>query len=206
MSHWVVLTLIALAATPRASSEDKPAARPAPAAAPAAGADFRIGPEDILTVSVWQNTDLTRTVPVRPDGKISLPLLNDLQAAGLTPMELRDVIKGKLVEFAPSAEVSVIVAEVQSFKVTVMGRVQKPDRYRLGSPTTVLDVLGLAGGFQDYADLERIQVLRPEPFASQGRSPGSAFKRLLFNYKRLITTGGESGNFWLQSGDIVVVP
>jgi polysaccharide biosynthesis/export protein len=196
-----LIALTALLSLPGAwlGAEDKKLpARPGP--------EYRIGPEDTLTVSVWQNAELTRTVPVRPDGKISLPLLNDIQAAGLTPMELRDQIKTRLADFAPATEVSVIVGEVQSFKVTVMGKVLKPDRYRLGSPTTVLDILGLAGGFQEYANEEKILILRPEPLAGQGRNATQTFKRMYFNYKRLVTTGGEGENFALQSGDIVVVP
>jgi polysaccharide export outer membrane protein len=167
---------------------------------------YRIGPEDSLAIAVWQNQDLTRTVPVRPDGQISLPLVNDVQAAGLTPMELRDVLKEKLAEYAPGAEISVIVAEVNSFKVSVMGKVQRPDRYLLKGPTTVLDVLALAGGFQDFANQERVVVLRPEPFFVQGKPSGQTFRRLYMNYKKVIGAGGETENFALQPGDIVVVP
>src|SRR5207247_7846788 len=103
------------------------------AAAPASGprsepaheqGDYRIGPEDVLDISVWNNTALSRVVPVRPDGKISLPLLNDVQAAGLTPIELRDDLNKRLVEFIPTPEVSVVVREVHSFKVSVLGQVK----------------------------------------------------------------------------------
>jgi polysaccharide export outer membrane protein len=167
---------------------------------------YRIGPEDNLIVSVWQNEDLSRAVPVRPDGKISLPLVNDVQAAGLTPMELRDQLKEKLAEYAPGAEISVLVSEVRSFKVSVLGKVQKPDRYLLRSPTTVLDAIALAGGFQEFANAERIVVLRPEPFFVQGRPSGQTFKRLHLNYRKVITAGGETDNFALEPGDIVVVP
>jgi polysaccharide export outer membrane protein len=155
---------------------------------------------------VWQNEDLTRTVPVRPDGKISLPLVNDVQVAGLTAMEVRELLKERLAEYAPGAEISVIVAEVNSFKVSVMGKVQRPDRYLLKGPTTVLDVLALAGGFQDFANEEKVVVLRPEPFFVQGRQAGQTFRRLYLNYKKVIAAGGETENFALQPGDIVVVP
>ena len=200
-----------------ASGADDPPKTPAAAAsaaeavpsAQAAGVDpsqYRIGPEDTLAIAVWQNTDLTRTVPVRPDGHISLPLVNDVQASGLTPMELRDVLKEKLAEYAPGAEISVIVAEVNSFKVSVMGKVQRPDRYLLKGPTTVLDVLALAGGFQDFANQEKVVVLRPEPFFVQGRQAGQTFRRIYVNYKKVIAAGGETENFTLEPGDIVVVP
>lgn len=169
-------------------------------------AAYRIGPEDSLQISVWQNADLTRTVPVRPDGKISLPLVHDVQAAGLTPLELRDHLREKLAEYAPGAEISVIVDEVRSFKVSVVGKVQRPDRYILRSPTTVLDALALAGGFQEFANGERIVVLRPQPFFVQGRPVGQTFKRLYLNYRKVIAAGGETENFALQPGDIVVVP
>jgi polysaccharide export outer membrane protein len=189
-------------------------ASPAPeSAAPAArvpaepdALEYRIGPEDTLQITVWQNADLSRVVPVRPDGKISLPLINDVQAAGLTPLQLRDSVKQKLAEYAPDAEVSVIVGEVQSFKVAILGKVQRPDRYKLRGPTTVLDALALAGGFQEYADTNSIVVLRPEPFFVQGRQPGKTFRRLPFDYRRVITVGGETSNFSLQPGDIIVVP
>ncbi|HEY7508900.1 MAG TPA: polysaccharide biosynthesis/export family protein [Vicinamibacteria bacterium] len=174
-------------------------------AAGAASSEYRIGPEDVLHVIVWQNTDLTRVVPVRPDGRISLPLVNDVQAAGLTPMQLREVLKEKLADYVAAAEISVIVAEVQSFSVSVLGKVQSPGRYKLKSPTSVLDVLALAGGFQEFADTDRIVILRPQAAADGKAAPG-AFKRLSFNYKRVITAGGESENLALQPGDIVVVP
>jgi polysaccharide export outer membrane protein len=175
-------------------------------AAEADPSTYRIGPEDTLDIAVWQNEDLTRRVPVRPDGKISLPLVNDVEAAGLTPAELRDVLKERLAEYAPGAEISVIVAEVNSFKVSVMGKVQRPDRYVLKGPTTVLDVLALAGGFQDFANEEKVVVLRPEPFFVQGRQAGQTFRRFYLNYKRVVAAGGETENFALRPGDIVVVP
>jgi polysaccharide biosynthesis/export protein len=189
---------------PAPAPQTKPS--PGPASAGVDPSTYKIGPEDTLAIAVWQNNDLTRTVPVRPDGKISLPLVNDVQAAGLTPMELRDLLKEKLAEYAPGAEISVIVSEVNSFKVSVMGKVQRPDRYLLKGPTTVLDVLALAGGFQDFANQERVVVLRPEPFFVQGKPSGQTFRRFYLNYKKVIAAGGETDNFALQPGDIVVVP
>jgi polysaccharide biosynthesis/export protein len=180
---------------------------PAPTPAPEPQADeYRIGPEDVLQITVWQNAELSRTLPVRPDGKISLPLVNDVQAAGLTPMQLRDSLKQKLAEYVPAAEISVIVGEVQSFNVSLIGKVQRANRYKLKTPTTVLDLLALAGGFADFADPDRIVVLRPEPLPEQGRRAGQTYKRIPFNYKKVISAGGESENVLLQPGDIVVVP
>src|SRR5438045_8210075 len=95
--------------------------------------EFQIGPEDVLDISVWKNPELSRTVPVRPDGKVSLPLVNDIQAEGLTPIDLRDQVTAKLAEFIPAPEVSVIVREVHSRKVTVAGAVKRPGRYEFKS-------------------------------------------------------------------------
>jgi len=188
-----------------ASAAEQSAPAPAPTPEPEAN-EYRIGPEDVLQITVWQNAELSRILPVRPDGKISLPLVNDVQAAGLTPMQLRDALKQKLAEYAPAAEISVIVGEVQSFNVSLIGKVQRANRYKLKTPTTVLDLLALAGGFAEFADPDRIVVLRPEPLIVPGRRTGQAYKRIQFNYKKVISAGGESDNVLLQPGDIVVVP
>ena len=191
-----------LGAAPGLAQTPAPAP-PAAAAAPGAGngavdpKEYRIGPEDVLQVSIWKNEAMSRTVPVRPDGKITLPLLNDVQAAGLTPMEFREVLIKQLTDYMPAPEVSVIVVEPRSFKVSVMGEVPKPGRYELRSRTTVLDVLALAGGLNQFASRAKIVVLRPD---------GSTQKRLPFNYNKAVSAGGEQENFYLQAGDIVVVP
>jgi len=159
--------------------------------------EYRIGPEDALQIVVWKNDAMSRTVPVRPDGMISLPLLNDMKAAGLTPMELRDLLIKKLTEYMPAPEVSVILTDVRSFKVSVIGEVAKPARYELKSWTTVLDVLALAGGLNQFATRSRIVILRPN---------GKAMTRIPFNYNKVIAAGGEHENFYLQNGDIILVP
>ena len=155
---------------------------------------YRIGPEDLLQISVWKNEAMTRAALVRPDGKISLPLVNDVQAAGLTALELREVLTGKLKEYIPSPEVSVIVTDVRSLKVSVIGEVARPGRYDLKSWTTVLDVLAIAGGFTQFASRSRIVILTPD---------GKTMKRIPFNYNRV---AGEQENFYLRNGDIVLVP
>ena len=159
--------------------------------------EYRIGPEDTLLVSVWKNDAISKTVPVRPDGMVSLPFLHEVRAAGLTPLELRDIIVKKLAEYIPNPEVSVIVTDVRSFKVSVIGEVAKPARYELKSRTTVLDVLALAGGLNEFAARTRIVILRTD---------GKVMKRILFNYNKVIATGGERDNLYLQPGDVVVVP
>ncbi len=159
--------------------------------------DYRIGPEDVLDIAVWNNTAISRTVPVRPDGKISLPLLNDVQAAGLTPMQLRDVLIKKLAEYIPTPELSVIVREVHSFKVSVIGEVKMPGRHELKSRATVLDALALAQGLGEFAARGRIVILRPD---------GNNLKRIPFNYNKVVSADGELESFMLQPGDIIVVP
>ena len=155
---------------------------------------YRIGPEDQLHISVWKNEAMTRAALVRPDGKISLPLVNDVQAAGLTAHELRDLLTVKLKDFMPSPEVSVIVTDVRSLKVSVMGEVARPGRYDLKSWTTVLDVLAMAGGFTQFASRSKIVILTPD---------GKSMKRIPFNYNNV---AGEQENFYLRNGDIVLVP
>jgi len=158
---------------------------------------YKIGPDDVLDVIVWNNPAVSRAVPVRPDGKISLPLLNDVPVAGLTPMQLRDALTKKLAEFMPTPEVSVIVREVRSFNISVVGEIRNPGRYELRGRTTVLDALARSGPFSDFASRGRIFVLRPN---------GTAVKRIPFNYGKALAADSEHENFVLQPGDIVVVP
>jgi polysaccharide export outer membrane protein len=153
---------------------------------------YRIGAEDVLQVAVWKNETMSRTVPVRPDGMISLPLLNEIRAAGLTPAELRDVLLEKLTEYMPTPEVAVIVTEVRSYKVSVMGEVRKPAQYELRSWTTVLDALAMAGGFTELAARNRIVILR------------RGGQRILFNYNRVAS--GDEQSIHLRPGDVVLVP
>ncbi len=197
-----VLLFTGLAVAQQAPAQAKAAAAPAakqPAPAPTTSLEqYRIGPEDMISVTVWKNDAMSRTVPVRPDGMISLPLLDDVKAAGMTAMELRDVIAKRLVEYMPAPEVSVIVNDVRSFKVSVMGEVVRPARYELKSVTTVLDVLAQAGGFNQFANRSKIVILRP--------NGGKGMTRIPFNYNKVIASGGEDENFYLQSGDIVLVP
>jgi polysaccharide export outer membrane protein len=187
--------LIALTLASAALAQTPARSAPAPAKDGMALDDYRIGPEDVLAISVWKNDAMSRVVPVRPDGMVSLPLLDDVRAAGLTPMQLREHIAQKLTEFVPAPSVSVIVNDVKSFKVAVIGEVLRPARYDLKSRTTVLDVLALAGGFNQFASRTRLVVLRTEG-AKQSRVP--------VNYNRVIS--GEEENLALKPGDIVIVP
>src|SRR5262249_25543438 len=151
--------------------------------------------EDMLQILVWRNEALTYAVPVRPDGMISLPLVDEVRAAGLTPIELRDMLVKKLSDFIPSPEVVVIVNDVRSYKVSVIGEVAHPGRFDLKSWTTVLDVLAQAGGFNQFAARSRVVILRRD---------GKAVKRIPFNYGRV--AGGEDENVYVEPNDIVLVP
>lgn len=156
---------------------------------------YRIGPEDMLQISVWKNETMSHAVPVRPDGKISLPLLNDVQAGGFTALELREILTKKLAEYMPNPEVAVIVTDVRSYKVSVVGEVARPGRYDLKTWTTVLDVLAMAGGFTQFASRSRILILQPD---------GKGMKRIPFNYNKVV--GGEQENFYVRNGDVIMVP
>jgi polysaccharide export outer membrane protein len=169
--------------------------------------DYVIGPEDVLDIAVWDNKEISRTVPVRADGKISLPLLNDVTAAGLTPMQLRERLMIALAPFMPEPTVSVIVREIHSFKVTVIGEVKSPGRYEEKSRSTVLDLLAIAGGLTEYAARGRIVVFRREGDGT--RELPFAFDKLTSGTAKTGSPGRNNGvqhNFDVQPGDIVLVP
>lgn len=194
----------ALLLTSAAAAQDAgPAAEPPAAAAvsstaakavdPAVGdtsRDYRIGPEDVLEVWVFDQRDLTRTVPVRPDGKISLPFVNDIVAAGRTTSELRDIITERLRKFVTTPEVSVMVREVNSCKVSVNGDVRMPGQYEINANSTVLEMLSRAQGFTDYANRKDIVILRNG-------------QRLKFNFDRV--KDGNDPDVPAQCGDIIIV-
>jgi polysaccharide biosynthesis/export protein len=188
------LALVSDAGAQQASTKGAVVVPAAPVTVPS---DYVIGAEDMLQISVWKNESLSRQLPVRPDGKVSMPLLHDVQAAGLTPMQLRDKIAAALAEFMPNPEVSVTVLEVRSYRVSVLGEVQKPGVLQLKAPTTVLEAIALAGGFRDFASPSKIVIFR--------KDEGGQTQRLRFNYNRAVGAGGEE-NVALRSGDVVVVP
>jgi polysaccharide biosynthesis/export protein len=167
--------------------------------APAATGDptYKIGAQDVLRIDVWREDQLTRTVPVRPDGKITLPLLNDVQAVGLTPMELAGVIRDELKKYITNPQVTVSVSEINSRRIYVNGEVNKSGAYQLLPHMTVLQALSGSGGFTAFARIKSIYVLRNEN--------GKAI-RIPFNYKEAITGKNLAQNIELQPGDVVVVP
>lgn len=157
---------------------------------------YLIGAEDVLLISVWKEPDLTATLPVRPDGKISLPLLNDVQAAGLTPMQLATSITEKLRKFVGDPRVTVVVTQVNSKRVYVTGEVQHTGAIQLVPDMTVLQALSTAG-FTQFANTKGIYVLRTENGQSQ---------KIPVNYKRLLRGQDMKQNLILQPGDTIVVP
>lgn len=160
--------------------------------------DYIIGPGDVLQITVWKNETLSRTVPVRPDGKISMPLLHDVHAAGLTAMQLRDKIATALGEFMPNPEVAVSVTDVRSMRVSILGEVSKPGVLELRGETTILEAIAMAGGFKDFASPSKITILRID---ENGKT-----KRIRFNYNRAVSSASDEENVLLRSGDVVVVP
>lgn len=160
-------------------------------------ADYLLGPEDVLDVLVWKNADLSRTVSVRPDGKISLPLIGDVQAAGLTSSQLRSGIEERLREYKETPGVSIIVKEVNSFSVFVLGEVLRPGKFQLRSETSLLQAITLSGGFTQYAVSDRIILLR--------RIAGRETRRQI-RFSDIVDGRDPDANVVLQPGDTIVVP
>jgi len=173
----------------------KPAQAPATVSARPVDAGYKIGPQDVLRVDVWKEAEISRSVPVRPDGKISLPLLNDVQAAGLTAAELGVTITEGLKKFINSPQVTVTVMEINSRRVYVTGEVMRPGAYPLLPNMTALQALTSGGGFTQFANTKKIYVLRTEN-GKQAKHP--------FNYKAVLD--GKADDIPLQPGDTIVVP
>jgi polysaccharide biosynthesis/export protein len=167
------------------------------AAAATTDASYKIGPQDVLRIDVWKEPEISRSVPVRPDGKVSLPLLNDVQAAGLTAMELANVITEGLKKFMNSPQVTVSVSEINSRRVYVTGEVTRPGAYPLLPGMTVLQALTSAGGFTQFARIKKIYVLRTES-GKQVKHP--------FNYNDVVKGQRSEDNILLVPGDTIVVP
>ena len=156
---------------------------------------YVIGPEDILNIYVWKEEALSRTVPVRIDGKISLPLIDEIQAAGLTPLQLKENLIKRFREFVDIPNVSVIVTEANSFKVFVSGYVRSPGVVRLRSETSILQLIPMVGGFTEWANQKKVMIIRKE----EGKE-----KRITVNYKRIVD--GKDPNFIMKAGDTIIVP
>ena len=164
---------------------------------PAKNSVYLIGPEDVLDVSVWKEPDVSRIVPVRPDGRISLPLINDIQAAGLSPEQLAATIAEKLRKFVNEPQVTVIVTAMNSQRVLVVGEVLRAGAFPLLPGMTVLQALGSAGGFTTFADVKKIHVMR----VRDGKQI-----QLQFNYREVLKGNRPEQNINLEPGDTIVVP
>ena len=160
--------------------------------------EFVIGTGDVLAISVWKNADVSRVVPVRTDGRISLPLIGELQAGGRTAKELEKEITEKLKDYVAQPEVSVIIQEIKSQRFNVLGMVTHPGSFPLAKPVTVIDAIAAAGGFRDFAKQKDVYILRRDPSGKQVRFP--------FNYKDVIKGKKPEQNIELDSNDTVVVP
>jgi polysaccharide biosynthesis/export protein len=159
--------------------------------------EYRIGPQDVLLIDVWKEPEITRTIPVRPDGKISLPLLNDIQAADLTAMQLAGAIREGLTKYLTNPQVTVTVTQINSRRVYLTGEVSRAGMIPLLPNMTVLQALSSAGGFTQFAKLKSIYVLR----VVDGRQV-----KYPFNYKEVIKGKNSEQNIQLRPGDVIVVP
>ena len=168
-----------------------------PAGDAPAASDYRIGPDDVLTISFWRDKDLSSDVTVRPDGKITLPLVNDITAAGLSPDQLREALVNEAKKYVEDPNPTVIVKQINSKKVFITGSVEKPGSYPLTAPATVLQLLAMAGGLKEYAHSKDIVIMRVE----SGRPVGYKF-----NFKEVADRRNMKSNIELRAGDTVVVP
>ena len=159
---------------------------------------YVIGNDDVLNISVWKEPDLTKAVPVRSDGKISLPLVGELQATGKTPLQLENDITEKLKNFITAPEVNVIVQQVNSRKFNVLGEVSHPGSFALTASTTVMDAIAIAGGFRDFAKKSGVYILR--------KGPDGKETRLNFNYKSFIKGKNSDQNIRIEPNDTIIVP
>ncbi len=164
--------------------------------APAFGdGEYRLGPGDVIEVFVWKEPDLTTTAVVRPDGKISLPLLNEFEAQNRTVAQLQKEVSDKLRKYLAEPMVTVILKEVNAPRISVLGNVRKPDVYKIRNKVSVLDAIALAGGFNDYAKRNKVIVIR---------TTASGTQRFKLNVKKLLEDPG-AGIFYLNENDIIYV-
>ena len=206
LTFFVLLSVAGFAQSDRSSGQPTPAVDTGKSADDAATANKRaasddsyvIGANDVLAINVWKEPDISRSVPVRADGKISLPLVGELSASGQTPRQLEQEITKRLQSYISEPEVTVIVTDSRSQKVNILGMIARPGTYLLGGSTTVLDAIAMAGGFRDFAKKKSIYVLRANSDGTQ--------KRIPFNYQEVIKGTKPEQNVKLQAGDTLVVP
>jgi len=159
--------------------------------------NYIIGSEDILYIHIWKEEHLSRTVPVRRDGIISLPLVDEIKAEGLTPLQLKEILAQRFKEFIGDPNITVMVMEANSFKIYVSGQIRNPGVYRLRSETSLLQIIPMAGGFTDWANQKKILIIRKE---------GGKEKRITVNYKKIVKGEDLGSNIILKAGDTIIVP
>jgi polysaccharide export outer membrane protein len=164
--------------------------------------EFLLGPEDVLIVTVWKNQDLSREVVIRPDGMISMPLIGEVPAANVTSNNLAKRISDRLTEYMASPIVSVQLKEVNSYFIYVLGEVTKPGKYPLKSYANVMQGISLAGGFTPFANKNKMKVLRVTPNDSSDQHQ----IEIPVQYDNILKGNATLGNFYLRSGDVIVVP
>lgn len=191
----------AIPGTPKASwggQGGTAANQPTAPSAKRASDDYVIGPSDVLAINVWEDSELTRNVPVRPDGKITLPLIGEMQVSGMTAIDVQHLVTQRLKEYIAKPEVTVTVEEMKSRTYIIVGKITKPGSYDLAKPTTVLEAIAIAGGFLDFAKVNKVYILRRRDDGTQIRLP--------FDYKKVINERAPDENVDLKSGDTIVVP
>jgi len=195
-----VLTLLALLSSGALAQSDKQSGDKPGEGSRTAHSDssYLIGADDVLAINVWKEPDVSRSVPVRSDGKISLPLVGELTAGGQTPLQLEQEITKRLQNYISEPEVTVIVTDSKSQRINILGMVARPGTYTLTGSATVLDAIAMAGGFRDFAKQKQIYVLRANADGTE--------KRLAFNYKEVIKGQNPEQNVRLLPRDTVVVP
>jgi polysaccharide biosynthesis/export protein len=193
------------AAGDQAGNGTQPASAPAdatpatvPAGAKAHDDSFIIGADDVLAINVWKEQEVSRTVPVRSDGKISLPLVGEVTAAGRTPLQLEKDISTKLLSYMTDPEVTVIVQQINSQKYNILGQVGRPGSYPLTGMITIVDAIASAGGFRDFAKKKGVYILRLDSAGHESRIP--------FNYQDFIKGKDTNQNITLQPRDTIIVP
>ena len=195
MGLWLISIFVPVAF----SQEDKEVLSKKEAQAEVAADSDRyvIGSEDVLYIHVWKEETLSKTVSVRMDGKISMPLIDEIQAAGLTPLKLKEILTERLKEFVEIPTVTVIVMEANGFKIYISGQIRSPGVYRLRSETTLAQIISMAGGLGEWANQSKIIIIRKE----EGKE-----RRFTVNYKNIINGKDLKSNIILKSGDTIIVP
>ena len=192
-----IIGLVLVLSGPAIGSAETPANQPDSKKAAAGDPSYIIGPTDILEIQVWKEPDFSRQVLVRPDGKLTLPLVGDIHVSGMTTMALKELLTEKLKDYIDSPEVTVILVESHSKNFYIIGKISRPGTYPLMKDMTVLQAISVAGGLGEWADADSIRIIRKS---------GAQEKILHFDYKEVISGKNLKQNILLQPNDTIVVP